>query len=236
MLTRLAGSILPGDMQVTGGTFTGMVRDSSGAVVPAASIGIRAINTGVQTRLTTNSEGIFLATFLPAGDYLLTAEKEGFNKEEFGPVALQVNQTVRVDFNVLSTDTEVGIDEFRDLVNFPLDEMLHYGDGDALVPCTTNEQDPGAARVAEAPIWTYTPPKLTQYWRVPAHDIQPDLRTKVNVRRTYWASRVALPRGAAFENFEVRQRYVPGQTFVFGLTPNSPDSFRPRVSGLPKIH
>jgi hypothetical protein len=130
---------------------------------------------------------------------------------------------------VVSTDTAVGIDEFRDLANFPPDEMLRYGEGDALVLCTTNELEPGAVPVAEAPQWTYKPPKLTQYWRVPAHDIQPDLRTKVNVRRTYWASRVALPGGTAFENFEVRQRYVPGQTFVFGLTPKSPPSFQPPI-------
>lgn len=136
---------------------------------------------------------------------------------------------------VLSTDTEVGIDEFRDVPNFALDEMLRYGDGDALVLCTTDEREPGKVPVTEAPTWTYKPPKLTQYWRIPAHDIQPDLRTKVNVRRTYWASRIALPGGTAFENFEVRERYVPGQTFVFGLTPKTPHSFQPPIPRLAGI-
>jgi len=28
--------------------------------------------------------------------------------------------------------------------------------------------------------------------------------------------------GVAFENFEVRQRYVSGQTFIFGITPQEP--------------
>ena len=31
-----------------------------------------------------------------------------------------------------------------------------------------------------------------------------------------------MPGGVAFENFEVRQRYVPGATFVFGIAPMEP--------------
>jgi hypothetical protein len=131
-----------------------------------------------------------------------------------------------------SRDTPGAVEEFRDLENFPLPEMLRTGDGDAIVFCTTNESDPGLVEVAGAPSWDYRAPKLTQYWRVPAHEIQPDLRVKVNVRRKYWASRIEVPGGMAFENFEVRQRYVPGQAFIFGLTPKTPQEFRPEISHL----
>ena len=124
------------------------------------------------------------------------------------------------------------IDEFRDLADFPLPEMLRTGDGDAIVFCTTNEQAPGQVQVRSGPGWTYRAPKLTQYWRVPGHEIQPDLRTRVNVRQVYWASQTQVPGGPAFENLEVRQRYVPGQVFVFGLTPKEPSGWEPKIAHL----
>jgi hypothetical protein len=131
-----------------------------------------------------------------------------------------------------SRQTPGEIREFRDLDNFPLDEMLRYGDGDALVLATTNEAAPGSVTVPQAPGWTYRAPKLTQYWRVPARHIQPDLRVRVNVRQTYWASKVEIPGGPAFENFEVRQRYAAGQEFIFGLTPQAPSEVQPKIPRL----
>ena len=87
--------------QVTGGTFTGVVKDQSGAVVPGVKILLKGVATGVETNVGTSSEGVFTVPFLPAGDYIVTAEKQGFKKEVFGPVTLQVNQTVRVDFTLV---------------------------------------------------------------------------------------------------------------------------------------
>ena len=113
-------------------------------------------------------------------------------------------------------------DGFIDKENYPRADMLTYGDGDAIVLATTNEADPASVTVAAKSHWTYKSIKLTQYWRVPAWHIQPDLRVKVNGRRVYWQSKDPLPGGIAFENFEVRQRYVPDQVFIFGLTPKPP--------------
>ena len=121
--------------------------------------------------------------------------------------------------------------DFVDKKNYPRGEMLMY-DGDALVLATTNEDNPSGIEVTARPSWTYRSIKLTQYWRVPARHIQPDLRVKVNGRRVYWASKVTIPGGLSFENFEVRQRYVPGQAFVFGLTPKHPWEFSPSIPRL----
>lgn len=122
---------------------------------------------------------------------------------------------------------------FIDKENYPRDEMFLYGDGDALAIATANEPDPAAVQIQERPFWTYKPVKLTQYWRVPARHIQPDLRVKVNGRATYYGSAIPIPGGVAFENFELRQRYVPGQVFCFGLTRREPWEWRPPVSRLP---
>jgi hypothetical protein len=123
-------------------------------------------------------------------------------------------------------------DAFTDKENYPHADMLMSGDGDAIVLATSNEDNPAAVAVAAKPWWTYTSIKLTQYWRVPAWHIQPDLRVKVNGRRVYWQSTDPLPGGPAFENFEVRQRYVPDQVFIFGLTPTPPREFVPVIPRL----
>jgi hypothetical protein len=123
-------------------------------------------------------------------------------------------------------------DAFDDPPNYPLRDMLRTGDGDAIVFATTNEENPSSFPGTPNGHWRYPLPKLTQYWRIPAHDIQPDLRVRVNGRRVYWASHDVVPGGIAYENFDVRQRYVPGQTFLFGVTDKSPWQIEPAVPGI----
>jgi hypothetical protein len=123
-------------------------------------------------------------------------------------------------------------DAFIEHENYPLNEMLRTSDGDAIALCTSDEAAPSDVPVTGAEHWHYRLPKLTQYWRIPAHDIEPDLRVRVNGRRVYWASHDPLPGGAAFENFEVRQRYRPGQAFLFGVTSKAPWQFAPPIPHL----
>ena len=127
-------------------------------------------------------------------------------------------------------------DAFVEHENYPVEEMLRSAGGDAIVLATTDESDPSASVNPQArPNWRYRLPKLTQYWRVPAHSIEPDLRVRVNARRVYWASHDPLPNGIAFENFEVRQRYTPGQVFIFGVTPKTPQQFEPPIPHLARM-
>lgn len=125
-------------------------------------------------------------------------------------------------------------DDFIDRENYPLEEMLRTADGDAIALCKTDEAVPSSAPDAGEKFWHYPLPRLTQYWRVAAHDIEPDLRVKVNGRRVYWASRDPLPGGIAFENFELRQRYKAGQKFTFGVTNKEPWDFEPPIPRLQK--
>lgn len=123
-------------------------------------------------------------------------------------------------------------DGFFEHENYPLDEMLRIGDGDAIVLCASNEPEPSSAMNTPTKFWYYPLSRLTQYWRIPAHDIEPDLRVRVNGRRVYWASHNPVPNGVAFENFEVRQRYKPGQIFIFGATTTEPWDFAPAIPHL----
>ena len=62
------------------GTITGTVKDSSGAVVPGAKLGITNINTGVARSAVTSSLGNFEFPLLSPGTYRLTAEFTGFKR------------------------------------------------------------------------------------------------------------------------------------------------------------
>ncbi len=106
-----------------------------------------------------------------------------------------------------------------DYNKYPLSEILRLPGGDPIVYASSNEADPAAATSAA---WRYKLPKLTQYWSVPVGDVQPDLRVRVNERYDYWKSETPVSGGIAFENFEVRQKYVPGQTFIFGISQKEP--------------
>jgi len=65
---------------VTFGQFLGTVTDSSGAVVPGATVSIVQEGTGLAAGTTTSSEGTFALPQLPPGRYELTIELAGFRK------------------------------------------------------------------------------------------------------------------------------------------------------------
>ena len=115
--------------------------------------------------------------------------------------------------------------DFVEKSDYSLQEMLRTKDGDAIVFCTPSESSPRDTPGSNTAHWVYPLPRFTQYWRVPSKDVQPDLRVRVNARRVYWQSKIPVFGGIAFENFEVRQRYVAGQSFYFGLTQLQPWQF-----------
>jgi len=88
----------PALAQISGGAFRGEIRDESHAVLPQAKITIRSKETGLEVIAESNGDGLYLTPNLTPGSYLLSATKPGFKAEVFGPVSLEVNQTVRVDF------------------------------------------------------------------------------------------------------------------------------------------
>ena len=106
---------------------------------------------------------------------------------------------------------------------FGLDRLGRNAAGDVVVAITNDEPDPAAVEVAPAAAhWNYRGRPVTQYWRKPAGSWAADLRVAVNGRYTYWMSRHPIPGGVAFENFELREHFAPGQRVVFGMTFRSP--------------
>jgi hypothetical protein len=86
--------------QTTGGVFRGEVRDATDAAVPHARIEFHSAATGLTVTAESNGHGLYVSPNLIPGLWTLHAEKTGFRTEVAGPVLLDVNQTVRVDFGL----------------------------------------------------------------------------------------------------------------------------------------
>ncbi len=81
-------------------TIVGTVTDPAGSVVPNVTITVTNTGTGYVRSFTTNDVGQFVAPSLPIGKYDLKAESSGFKIEESKGVILNVNDRVRVDFQM----------------------------------------------------------------------------------------------------------------------------------------
>src|SRR5436190_5209867 len=81
----------------TTATIVGTVTDPTGAVVPGVSITVTSKDTGLTRKATTNQAGSYVATFLPVGQYSVTAEVTGFKKKTITGIVVEVNQEPRVD-------------------------------------------------------------------------------------------------------------------------------------------
>ncbi len=88
---------LSSNAQVVTATLTGTVTDSSGAVVPEATVTAVETATGVSRTTTTSAEGVFTMPFLPPGTYRVEIQKTGFKTFTEGNVGLEVSSVGRVN-------------------------------------------------------------------------------------------------------------------------------------------
>src|SRR5262249_40578958 len=83
--------------QAVSGTILGTVTDSTGSVVPGATVTIVNTGTGLTRTVTTEASGEFTAPQVPTGKYSVTAELTGFKKVTMENIDVGVDQRVRVD-------------------------------------------------------------------------------------------------------------------------------------------
>ena len=86
--------------QAVSGTILGVVKDSSGAVVPGASITLVNTGTGLTRTVHSDSNGEYTAPQLPTGTYNISAEMSGFKKVQLANVHLGVDQKVKIDLKL----------------------------------------------------------------------------------------------------------------------------------------
>src|SRR5579883_3039209 len=78
----------------------GTVRDTSGAVIPGATLTLENLATGVKRSVTTNNVGVYAIPDVSPGKYTLTVRKAGFVAQSEVGFTLFVNQTVTFDFTL----------------------------------------------------------------------------------------------------------------------------------------
>jgi hypothetical protein len=83
--------------QTITGSVNGTVADSSGAVIPNASITAHNVDTGVDTKTTSNNTGDYNIRFLQIGHYTVTVSGAGFSTYTSPQFTLEVNQIAKID-------------------------------------------------------------------------------------------------------------------------------------------
>src|SRR5688572_23142353 len=85
--------------EVTAGIY-GTVQDSSGSVIPGATITMRNTETGRTHQAVSDGSGNFVFTLIPFGMYEVTAEAKGFKKQTVTNVLLRVNDNRKITFTL----------------------------------------------------------------------------------------------------------------------------------------
>lgn len=89
----------PSFAQVDRATLTGVVRDASNAVIPAATVKVMNLATGVEQTVTVTGDGVYLIVNLASGQYLVEATATGFQTSS-QTVELALGQRGRLDLSL----------------------------------------------------------------------------------------------------------------------------------------
>jgi outer membrane receptor protein involved in Fe transport len=103
-LTHGSARAQTGDVQPSTSTLSGVVLDQTGTPVPDVEVIVASTTTGLQRSVRTDAEGTFLVPLLPAGQYVVTAQREGFAAAELNGVVLNADDVrrLRIELKVAS--------------------------------------------------------------------------------------------------------------------------------------
>ncbi|MFT4111146.1 carboxypeptidase regulatory-like domain-containing protein [Silvibacterium sp.] len=86
-----------GMAQTITGSVNGTVTDSTGAIIPNATVTAKNVDTGVETKTVSNGAGDYNIRFLQIGHYTVTIGNTGFETFTSAPFTLEVNQIAKID-------------------------------------------------------------------------------------------------------------------------------------------
>ena len=88
--------------QVSTGTISGVVQDTSGAVIAGATVAIRNVDTGIATTIKSDVGGRYVVPNLPIGNYEVEAQQSGFRTEIRRGIILTVGreEVINLTLNV----------------------------------------------------------------------------------------------------------------------------------------
>jgi hypothetical protein len=105
--------------QVDRATLSGTVTDSSGAVIPAATVQATSSETGLKREVQSGASGNYTLSQLPIGVYRVTVTKEGFRPVAVNEVRLGVGdqRTLNLTLEVSSIETVVNVEGTAELLD-----------------------------------------------------------------------------------------------------------------------
>lgn len=152
--------------------FTGRVTDSTGAVVPEATVVAHNVDTNVDVSTVTTGAGTYTIPYLKPGNYSVSATANGFEIGARTGLILQVGQTATVNFALaVGRNTEtvtVNADAVLDVAKADIGEVI---ENTRVTELPLNGRDPGMLSVLSAgALWTGS-----LQWQRPFDDTQANL-------------------------------------------------------------
>src|SRR5450759_3686417 len=86
--------------QATTGRISGVVKDSSGGVLPGVTVTVTETCTGFVRTDASDAQGTYVFVNLPLGDYTVAAELQGFKKGQKPGYVLQADGRLTADFSL----------------------------------------------------------------------------------------------------------------------------------------
>lgn len=105
--------------QTTVSTIEGTVKDAQGSVVAGAQIVVKSPALSVERTATSDAQGFYRITALPAGNYSLSVSGSGFATRTFDNIELTLNRTLTLDLplEVGAVSEQVDVVENAQLLN-----------------------------------------------------------------------------------------------------------------------
>ena len=101
--------------QDTRGTIVGTVTDPNGGTVANATVQVKDPSRGTIKTFTTNSDGLYLATFLTSGIYQVMVEAQGFKRAVRDNILVEIAATVTVNIPLEVGGTEETVNVTADV-------------------------------------------------------------------------------------------------------------------------
>jgi hypothetical protein len=99
------------------GTISGVIRDSSGAVVPGVWVAAHNTETGLQWTTSTDDKGFYSFQALPVGAYDIEANKTGFKGYRQSGIVINVNSSIAVDVTLQAGEVKESVTVTSDAVH-----------------------------------------------------------------------------------------------------------------------
>ena len=100
LVLLLAFAALPAAAQEFRGSITGRITDTTGGVLPGATVTVANTNTGTNQVVVTDTRGLYQVLYLNSGVYSVSAELTGFKKGLRSSVEVHVGGVVQMDFTL----------------------------------------------------------------------------------------------------------------------------------------